>query len=73
MGNFSTMALAEARAKTLMSTGAATVAHSCRLKDGTIAVRLLRPLSLAGFTGQDTADRMNKAGAWDTVTDDSAT
>ena len=68
MSAFSDMASAESRARTLMSTGVATVAHSCRLKDGTIAVRLLRPMSATGTT----QDGMNKAGSWDTVTDDEA-
>ena len=69
MASFSTLQAAEIRARQLMESGAATVAHSCRLDDGTIAVRLLRPMSASGTT----ADGMNKAGAWDTVTDDEAT
>jgi len=66
MAAFATLAAAEARARVLMETGAATVAHNCKLKDGTIAVRLLRPMSASGVT----VDGTNKAGAWDTVTDD---
>lgn len=68
MSSFSSLESAELRAKELMSQGLATVAHSCRLANGTIAVRLLRPMSATGTT----ADGMNKAGAWDVVTDDAA-
>ena len=49
MAAFATMALAEARAKVLMSTGVATVAHVQRDTDGTISVRILRPCSTAGY------------------------
>ncbi|MBI4524373.1 MAG: hypothetical protein HY695_11250 [Deltaproteobacteria bacterium] len=69
MAAFASFAEAEARAKTLMDEGYATVAHACLLVDGTLAVRLLRPMSATGSTG----DGMNKAGAWDTVTDNAAT
>jgi len=68
-----TMESAEARAGVLMSTGAATVAHSQRDKDGVISVRILRPMSLATFDGQDTVDGTNKAGSWDVLTEDSET
>jgi hypothetical protein len=75
MALFSSMAAAEARARVLMSTGAAIVAHSERLKDGTIAVRLLRKTSLAGYVGTATRTEagQNKGGAWDYVTDDTQT
>jgi hypothetical protein len=66
MGAFVDLAAADNRATELMETGAAVVAHSCRLRNGTIAVRLLRPMSATG----DTVDGMNKAGSWDVVTDD---
>jgi hypothetical protein len=75
MAAFSTMAQAEARARTLMATGAATVAHSCRLKNGTIAVRILRPMTKAGALGSATRTEagQNPSGAWDTLTDTAAT
>jgi hypothetical protein len=69
MAAFANMIAADERARALMESGAATVAHSCRLPDGTIAVRLLRPMSATGTT----QDGMNQAGAWDVVTDDSET
>jgi hypothetical protein len=69
MGSFADIAAADVYARTLMESGAATEAHSCRLPDGTIAVRLLRPMSATG----ETQDGMNKNGAWDTVIDDTQT
>lgn len=68
MASFSDLAAANDRARVLMESGAATVAHGARLPDGTIVVRLLRPMSATGATN----DGMNKAGAWDTVDDDGA-
>lgn len=69
------MASAEARARVLMATGIATVAHSERLMNGTIAVRLMRPCSLTGYVGTTTRTEggQNPGGAWDYVTDDTAT
>jgi hypothetical protein len=68
MAAFSSLSAAEARAKVLMASGAAIVAHSARRPNGTIVVRLLRPMSATGTT----QDGTNKAGAWDTVSDDGA-
>ena len=73
MAAFTSMGEAEGRARTLMGTGAAIVAHVQRSTTGVISVRVLRPLSLATFTGQDTVDGMNKAGAWDVLTDTTQT
>lgn len=73
MAAFLTMEAADIRSRALMETGAATVAHSQRTKDGVISVRILRPMSLATFNGQDTADGANKSGSWDVLTDDSET
>ena len=69
MGAFANIAAADIYARTLMESGAATVAHSCRLRNGSIAVRLLRPMSATG----DTVDGMNKEGSWDVVVDDTQT
>ena len=69
MSAFADMNAANIRARELMETGVATVAHGARLHDGTIVVRLLRPMSATGTT----QDGMDKRGAWDTVDDDAAT
>jgi hypothetical protein len=52
-----------------MSSGAATVAHAQRDKNGVISVRVLRPMSATGTT----VDGMNQAGSWDVLDDDSET
>ena len=69
MASFSTVAQAAARAVVLMQNGSATVAHAARDFNGVIVVRLLRPMSATGTTQSG----MNKAGAWDTVSDTTAT
>jgi hypothetical protein len=45
-----------------------TVGYITRGPSGAIALRILRPMSASGTTG----DGMNKQGAWDYVTDDAA-
>jgi len=62
MAAFATMALAEARVRTLTANHTIIQGHSCRLKNGTIAIRVLRYVTKATFTGQDTEAKMNKAG-----------
>jgi len=67
MAAFATMEGAETRVRALMAAGTIVQGHSCRLKDGTIAIRVQRYMSASGAT----QDGMNKAGAWDVLTDDS--
>jgi hypothetical protein len=67
---YATMAAADADATLRMSNGTATVAHSQHDKDGVLSVRLLRPVSWAGFSASSkTVDGENKGGAWDVVYD----
>lgn len=73
MAAFATMALAESRVRTLMEAHTIIQGHSCRLKDGTIAIRVQRYNTVTTFTGQDTEAGTNKARAWDTLIDDAAT
>lgn len=68
MSAFTNIQEADNRARVLMNSGVAIVAHGERHSDGSFAVRLLRPMSATGTT----ADGMNKAGAWDFVIDDEA-
>jgi hypothetical protein len=78
MSAFSTMAEAESRARVLMADGkmatnGVIVAHVCRSMSGVIGIRVQRRNTVATFTGQDTVDGNNKAGAWDFITDSEAT
>lgn len=60
MAAFATMVAAETRAKAKVADGTWVNAHSCKLKDGTIAVRVQRFMS---------PDNPNY-GAWVEITDD---
>jgi hypothetical protein len=70
MAAFATMTAAEVRVRALMEAKTIVQGHSCRLKDGTIAIRVQRYMTLATLTGQTTEAHMNKGGAWDVITDD---
>jgi hypothetical protein len=80
MAAFATMALAEARARTLMAggnmlTSGIVTAHPCRLPDGTLAVRVQRKVT-GGAAGDATGifeTRQSKSGSWDILTDDTET
>ena len=69
MSAFSSVEAAETRVVALMAANTVVQGHSCRLKDGTIAIRIQRWMGASGTT----EDGMNKAGAWDVLTDDSET
>ncbi|HYT54938.1 MAG TPA: hypothetical protein VEQ38_09515 [Verrucomicrobiae bacterium] len=71
MAAFATMQAAEQRVRALMEAKTIVQGHSCRLKDGTIAIRVQRFMSLTGALGSTTktADGTNPSGAWDVLTD----
>jgi len=77
MAAFATMAAAETRARTLMDDGNSAThnivaAHAGRTKGGIICVRVLRGMSLSTALVAD-GQKQSKAGAWEELTDDSAT
>lgn len=71
MAAFSTVEAADLRAKELMASGVAIVAHGERRADGQIAVRLLRFVSTATMSTINN-DGQSTAGAWDYLVDDAA-
>ena len=77
MAAFANFAACEARARTLMAGGkmlvnGVVVAHACRLKNGTLAVRVQRKKTkgAAGDAMGTTESRQSKSGSWDYLTDD---
>lgn len=71
MANFATLAEAEARAAAKMLDGTWVVAYGCLKVNGAPAVRFMRHMDAS--TAAQTADGMNKAGAWDETIDAAAT
>jgi hypothetical protein len=74
MAAFASFAAAEARAYAKVKDKTWVNAHAARRKDGTIVVRVQRFMNVAGGFGaaSKTFDGMNKAGAYDELTDDGA-